>query len=238
MVETSDQLRKRLELQDHGHELAGLQTGRMTRFGIGDGVSGSISEKERKERAYRDALARLLAEDAVYRALYEDLGNRLRDAETEADTTIEATRIALLQTQQANADMRSRAPKVDGLAVFRYADGRVVDENGNEIDEAIGAGIIWPDDVPTAEDYFASVEREAELSEALSEWENYRNDTLGYIRHRYDDRDNPNTMDAMREYIEAIEQSAPEVPELNASNMDAATPMPTASSVPIPDLSS
>ncbi|MEM1377067.1 MAG: hypothetical protein AAGG69_06730 [Pseudomonadota bacterium] len=220
MVETSEQLRKRLELQDYGHELAGLHTGRRVRFGVGEGSTGSVREKERKERAYRDALARLLAEDPAYRALYEDLGNRLGEAEAGADANIEAIQTALRLTREANADLHDNAPKIDGMAVFRYSDGRVVDENRNEIDEAVAEGIIWPDDAPTAEEYFAGLEREAELAEALSAWETYRHDTLGDIRHRYDDRDNPNSADAMREDLETIQQDAPDIPSVIAMLAD------------------
>lgn len=209
MVETSDQLEKRLELQDYGHELAGLKTGRRIRFSIGEVSSDSVREKERKERAYRDALTRLLAEDPEYRALYSALGNRLSEAEFQADATIEAIQTALDQTQEANAEIRSRAPKIDGLAVFRFADGRVVDENGNEIAPLIADEIIWPDDATTAEEFFAGLEREAELAEALSAWETYRHGTLGDIRHRYDDRDNPKSLEELRDSMQAIETLRP-----------------------------
>lgn len=210
MVETSDERRKRLELQDHGHELAGLETGRMTRFGVGTALAQNLKEKERTERAYRDALDRLLATDPEYRELYEELGQKLGDAETAADQTIKAIQAALQAQQDANQDMRDRAPKIDGKAVFRYADGRVVDEDGNEIDASIAAGIIWPDDAPSAEDYFAGVERADALRTSLDEWRGYRNGTLGDIRNRHEDRDNPPDKDSLKEDIDVIASGAPE----------------------------
>ncbi len=209
MPETPDELRRREDLRDYGNEIAGIDAGRIERFGIISSGPKGIREKERKERAYRDALARLLAEDPEYRALYEDLGNRLREAETAADIAISAIQEALATVQQDNANMRSQAPKIDGRAVFRYRDGRVVDEDGRAIDPLIGGGIIWPNDAPSAEEYFTGVQREAELAEALMAWDTYRNDTLGDIRNRYDDRDNPMSVEEMRGVLTEIEAAMP-----------------------------
>ncbi len=212
VTDIAETIRKRQELQDHGHEIAGLDTGRMARFGVGHAQAQDLKEREKKELAYRDALDRLLATDPEYRKLYEELGDKLRKAETTADTAIETIRLALMDLQEANADMRDRAPKIDGKAVFRYADGRVVDEDGNEIDGVIAAGIIWPDDTPSAEDYFASVKREGDLAAKLDDWQAYRNDTLGDIRNRYDDRENPMSKDDLRDDIEIIDSGAPDNP--------------------------
>lgn len=159
--------RKRRDFEDQQNELAGRETGRMARFGVGAARAQEIKERERKERAYRDALDRLLATDPEYQELYENLGDRLGEAEVMADQTIEAIRTALATQQIVNQDMRDRAPKIDGKAVFRYADGSVVDEDGNEVDPIIAAEIIWPDNAPSAEDYFAGVERESDMRASL-----------------------------------------------------------------------
>lgn len=236
MVEASDELRKRLELQDHGHELAGLDTGRMARFGVGNARTEQIKEDKRKKRAYRDALDRLLTTDPEYHRLYEELGNKLGEAESDADQTIAALQTALQAQQEANLEMRSRAPKIDGKAVFRYADGRVVDEDGDEIDAVIAASIIWPADAPSAEDYFAGIERENELRGSLEEWQNYRNDALGDIRNRYEDRDNPMSKDDLRDAMTKIAEDAPSNPLAASSELAATTPV-VSSAVAVPSLS-
>ncbi len=70
--------RQRLERDDYNNAIAGRETGRMMRFG-----AKSKDEREAKqlkaERVFRDALDRLM-QDAQYRALYEQLGERLTDA--------------------------------------------------------------------------------------------------------------------------------------------------------------
>ena len=235
MDETSDDERKRLELKDHGHELAGLETGRMARFGVGIAREQELKEEKRKERAYRDALDRLLATDPEYRRMYEELGNALSTAEVNADQIIESIQAALSAQQEANQDMRNGAPKIDGKAVFRHADGRVVDEDGNEIDVAFAAGIIWPENAPSAEDYFAGVAREGELGASLENWQTYRNDSLGDIRDRYDDRDNPMSKSDMQSALEDIEADAPDSP-LALSSESSIEVAAKPSAVPIPTL--
>mgnify|MGYP001797201881 CR=1 FL=1 len=234
MVDPNDQ-KKRQDFEDQQNELAGRETGRMTRFGVGAALAQELKEKERKERAYRDALDRLLATDPEYRRLYEELGGRLGKAETAADQTIDAIQDALRAQQDANQDMRDRAPRVDGKAIFRYADGRVVDEDSNEIDATIAAGIIWPEDAPSAEDYFAGVERENALWTALDEWQAYRDVTLGGIRDSYDDRDNPMTKDDMQKALQDIAVTAPSNPLAQSSEHLASAPL-QASAVAVPSL--
>lgn len=217
MVETSEDLRKRLELQDHGHEMAGLETGRAARFGIGAGRAAEAKEKERSERAFRNALERLL-QDAEYRRLYEQLGERLGDAEREADATITALEDQLRKVGEQIADMESSAARgPDGRAVFRYVDGRVVYADGSEVPDDIADGIIWPDNGPSAEDYFAAKQRQADLSKQLDEWNSYRNDTLGGIRDRYDDPGNPyEDAKALEGALRDIEEARPSLTSMVA----------------------
>lgn len=213
--------RKRRDFEDQQNELAGRETGRMVRFGVGAARAQEIKERERKDRAYRDTLARLLATDPEYQKLYETLGDRLGEAEVTADQTIEAIQTAVTAQRYANQDMRNRAPKIDGKAVFRYADGRVMDEDGNEIDPIIAAGIIWPDSAPTAEDYFAGVDRESGLRASLDDWQVYRNGTLGDVRNRHEDRDNPMSKEDMRDALKKIERAAPAMVTLSRQDAEA-----------------
>lgn len=203
--------RKRRDFEDQQNELAGRDTGRMVRFGVGLSQTRDAEEKKRKERAYRDALDRLLASDPEYRMLYEALGDRLGEAEATADQTIEAIQAALATQEDVNQDMRDRAPKIGGKAVFRYADGRVVDEDGRQIDAVVAAGIVWPANAPSAEDYFSGLARASNLRASLDDWQSFRNVTLGDLRNRYDDRDNPMSKDDLRDALTEIERARPAV---------------------------
>lgn len=222
MVETSDEQRKRLDLQDYGHEVAGLEAGRMARFGIGTARKLEVKEKERSERAYRNALDRLLL-DPEYRRLYEKLGERLTAAETDADTAIAMIEEQLRLAAREIEIMESAAARdPDGKLVFQYADGRVVYADGSEVPAEIAAGIMWPEGAPSAEDYFAAKDRYAEWQVRLAEWQTYRNDVLGGIRDRYDDQDNPfKDTDDLKDALDRIEEQRP---ELTTSKVDPPDP--------------
>lgn len=106
--------------------------------------------------------------------------------------------------------MRDTAPKINGKAIFKTANGRVMDENGNGIEGLIAQDIVWPPYAVSAEDYLAMKRQEADLTASLDAWQGYRNDTLGDLRNRHEDGDNPMSKDDMRDALERLEASKPE----------------------------
>lgn len=207
---------QRLERDDYNHALSGVETGRMPRFGAKS--KAELEKKQKKaERVFRDALDRFL-QDPDYRALYVQLGQRLNDAEQEADTVLAETQAALRNLSKKIAEMEGRAATgPDGQLVFLTADGRVVDGNAEELPPEIAEGIIWPANAPTAEEYFGALEYQNALTQQLEEWQSYRTDTLGDIRNRYDDRENPMSIEGMNNALEAIDAARPLVIAAEAS---------------------
>ncbi|MFK7942917.1 MAG: hypothetical protein AB8B85_08420 [Paracoccaceae bacterium] len=217
--------RRRQDFEDLQNEIAGRETGRMARFGVSAAREHARKEERRKERAYRDALDRLLQTDAEYRVLYDDLGAKLSSAESDADGRIETLRADLSAAQANNQTMLDRAAKLPGgTAVFRYEDGRVVDADDNEISPESAQGIQWPPDAPSAEEYFAGKEQELALKTRLEDWLGYRTGTLGDIRDRYDDRDAPMDKDGLREALEEIEAARPKETSLETHAARGAVP--------------
>ena len=203
--------KRQRDFDDLQNEAAGNETGRITRFLSAEdkrSVEGKRRKRERQEAADRRLMD--LMKDPEYAALYHDLGDKLRDAETGADETIAAMQAHLRAIEIDIAEMEARAAKgPDGAPVFRTADGRVVNADGEELPPEIAAGIVWPDNALSAEDYLAArAERDAAEAK-LNEWQNYRNDALGDIRHRYDDEDNPMTKDELRDALDAVEAARP-----------------------------
>lgn len=206
--------RLQLERDDYNNAIAGRETGRMVRFGA-KSKAQTEADQRKAERVFRDALDRLLA-DPEYRALYEQLGERLDDAERAADQMLAEIQAALDAIDEQIADMEARAARgPDGQVVFRTADGRVVNASGEELPPEIADGIIWPPNAPSAEDYFRTRERRSDLASQLEDWQSFRNDTLGDLRDRYDDRDNPMSKDDLRDALDAIEQSTPTISGLS-----------------------
>ena len=92
------------------------------------------------------------------------------------------------------------------------------------VDPTVAAGIVWPYNAPSAEDYFAGIEHENDLRTSLNDWQSYRNGTLGDIRNRYDDRDNPMSKDDMRDALEEIERATPSTVNLSTQDPQAEGP--------------
>ena len=191
--------RKLRDFADLQNEIAGRDTGRIARFLTADRGGSDPEKKKRAERRFRDALEALLATDPEYRALYIELGEKLGDAETNADETIAALQDRLASLNDAITNTLDRAARLpDGRRVFRYADGHVEDEFGNAVSPELAEGIQWPPKAPSAEEYFALLKARDDMQALLAAWLEYRNETLGTIRDRYDDHDRPMDKDDLK----------------------------------------
>ncbi len=181
---------------DYGNEAAGRETGRMKRHLPGE-ASPDAAQKRRDEdvRRMMSALEQLLL-DPVYRAKYEAFGVFLSEAETKADNLIEQTEAALAAVKGEIADAIDAAPKLNGKAIFRFADGRVIDEDGNEVPPELSQGIIWPDGAMSADEFAALLDRRDDADTQLSDLYKFRTD-LGDIRHRHDGNGEPYSIDDM-----------------------------------------
>lgn len=203
-----DAARFRQRAEDYHFAISGEETGRRNGHG-GRARREAELAKETRLRAFRDALERML-QDPEYRALYEELGTRLAEAEYDADAVIADLEASLRDLDAQISDMEARAAKgPDGQPVFKTADGRVVDAHGRELPPEIAAGIIWPPGAPSAEDYFDAKDQRVATDALLDDWRGYRNDTLGGLRDRHSDRDDPMTKDEMRDALRKIQESAP-----------------------------
>lgn len=206
--------RLQLERDDYNNAIAGRETGRMLRFGA-KSKAQTEADQRKAERVFRDALNRLLA-DPEYRTLYERLGERLDDAERAADQMLAGIQAAIDVLDQRIDEMDARAAKgPDGQPVFQTADGRVVNARGEELPPEIADGIIWPPNAPGAEAYFSARDRRSDLAAQLQAWQGYRNDTLGDLRDRFDDRDNPMSKDELQDALDVIERATPNLANLS-----------------------
>ncbi|MEM1102770.1 MAG: hypothetical protein AAGH48_01540 [Pseudomonadota bacterium] len=212
-----ESLQRRIDFDDLQHELVGRDVGKAARF---LSAEHSRSPEARRKKLQKEAADRRLVElltDPTYRALYERLGNRLADAETKTDQVIERYDIAIRTIHRDIAEMEARAGRgLNGQPVFRYRDGRVVDPDNDPLAPEIAAGIEWPENAPTAEAYFAAKDRRSSLIAERDEWLIYRTDTLGTIRDRYDNHDDPMSKEDMRDALDRIDEERPELSSLAA----------------------
>lgn len=202
--------RRQRDFEDLQHEQIGREVGKIARFlSDEDDRSPEAKRRKRAKEAEQRRLIELLT-DPVYRAMYERLGDQLANAEIKADQTIQRYEAAihdarmLLEEMEANT---ARGPQ--GQPVFRFADGRVVDAEGRDLAPEIAAGITWPENAPSAEEYFGAKEGLVLLENELNQWRGYRTDTLGSIRDRYDNEDDPMSLDDMEDALDRIETERP-----------------------------
>ncbi|WP_415402426.1 hypothetical protein [Tateyamaria sp. SN3-11] len=202
--------KRQRDFDDLQNEMSGADTGRMRKF-LSPNDDRSPDGKRRK--AERERTRRTLEElmrDPEYAALYIAFGDRLRTAETEADTALAMIERQLEAAHQMIADLETRAARdPDGRPVFQHADGRVVYLDGSDVDPAIAEGIIWPDDAPSAEDYFAAQTQREALEDKRADWGTYRNDVLGDMRNRYDNEDPAMSLDDLRRDLDRIQRLNP-----------------------------
>jgi hypothetical protein len=210
-VELVAAAKRQIDFDDQQREAAGVDVGRYARFyPAGDDRNPDAKKKKERAEQTRRTLEELMR-DPEYARLYNEVGDRLRDAETEADTAIAMIQSKLAEAEEQIEIMEDNAARgPDGQFVFRYADGRVVYADGTKVPDDIAAGIVWPDNAPSAEEYFAALNRQQQLEVLLSEWSIYRNDVLGGIRDRYDDPDNPfQSPNALQDALDQIEALRP-----------------------------
>ncbi|WP_299628381.1 hypothetical protein [uncultured Tateyamaria sp.] len=202
--------KRQRDFDDLQNEISGADTGRMRKF-LSPNDDRSPDGKRRK--AERERTRRTLEElmrDPEYAALYTEFGDRLRGAETEADTALAMIERQLESAHQMIADLEARAARdPDGRLVFQHADGRVVYADGSDVDPAIAEGIIWPVDAPSSEDYFAAQTQRQALEDKRADWGTYRNDVLGDMRNRYDSEDPAMSLDDLKRDLDRIQRLNP-----------------------------
>lgn len=234
-LDPTDAKRQR-DFDDLQNELAGRETGRQERFFVGD--DGSPREERKKqgqEQAVRSMLDALLA-DPIYRARYGEVMNRLREAEQATEAALDRISRMMAETQDTIRGMEDQAARLpDGTLVFRDANGVVRRADGSVVEAHLVDTILWTGNEPSYEDYRAQRERLADLEEARTEVERYRDDVLGPARDRVTDEDNPPSLDDLDDIMEDIETSMPEIvrePAISSSE----TPDVETSRIAIPTL--
>lgn len=209
---------RREDRADYERELAGIDIGRTARFHDAEFVderrerrSGASSRTQRSaEREYASRLQRLLATNAAYAQLYNDTMTSLGDAEAATDGAIAKAQRILEEAREQLDRTLSRAAKLsDGTRVFRDARGNVWTEHGMRVSEAEAAHIEWRGDEPAYEQFSEESEAVRDRLTRLEALQGFRVDTLGRIRDRMSDQDNPPSSDEVERFKRDIQENMP-----------------------------
>ena len=240
--EHAETLRERAEQADFDnlqHTIADVETGQQTKHGLKKDEIDPITGKKRNrlQEAVQRTLDWLLANDAAYRAAHTNLLDTVRAAQNDVQTTLEQVMGQLSAATQALDDLLDRAAQLpSGTKVFKDANGRVVDQNGDAIADDLAATIIWRGDEPTYDDYLAHKAHLDDLNKTADDLRGMDTD-LGHIRNRATDNKSPLTKDqiddatdkanAIRDRVKGIQNKLS-----NAANSDNGRTLDTSNSSP------
>lgn len=204
--------------RDYERELAGIDIGREARFHGTEFVEerrqsrgGASSAQRSAQQQFASRLQMLLATNPGYAKAYNDTMGALGEAEVATDRAIVKAQKALEDAQQQLEKTVSRAAKLsDGTRVFRDARGNVWNEHGQRVGEADAAGIEWRGDEPAYEQFLEESESVQDRLTRLEALQGYRVDTLGGIRDRMSDQNNPPTAREIEQYKRDIHEKMPE----------------------------
>lgn len=203
--------------RDYERELAGIDIGREARFHgtefVEDrrqGRGGASSAQRTSQQQYASRLQMLMATNAAYAKAYNDTMGVLGDAEDATGRAIVKAEKSLQEAQQQLENTLSRAAKLpDGTRVFRDARGNVWNEHRQRVSETDAAGIEWRGDEPAYEQFLEDSESVRDRLTRLEVLQGYRVDTLGGIRDRMDDRENPPSTEEVEQFKRDIQEHAP-----------------------------
>lgn len=203
--------------RDYEREMAGIDIGRDARFLGTEFVEerrqgrGSASSAQRAQRDFTSRLQMLLATNAGYAKIYNDTMGALCDAEAATDRAIAKAQKALDEARQQLEQTLTRAAKLpDGTRVFRDARGNVWNERGQRVSDGDAASIEWRGDEPAYEQFLEESESVKDRLTRLEALQGYRVDTLGGIRDRMDNPENPPSAAQIESYKREMHERMPE----------------------------
>lgn len=207
--------RRREDERDFNAEMVGIDNGKLARF-----LTGEERERRRDERrgegstrSERERLSRLqmlLASNPAYAKAYGQTMDSLRGAEEATDRALLKAQARLDEAKRKLQDTLDRAARLpDGTRVFRDKWGQVWTKYGERLSEADSAGIEWRSGHPGYEALTEDREAVQDSLTRLEALQGYRVDTLGRVRDRMTDQDNPPSVAEMEKYRQDIHDKMP-----------------------------
>lgn len=231
---------KRTDVDDFQNEMNDVDTGRLKRFLTEDQREerGSHRGRAKASAAAATRLQTMLASNPAYARQYSSTFENLRGAENATDRAI-AKAIARLEKaqHQLQETLGCAAMLPDGTRVFRDGAGKVWTEKGHEVSGDRAASIHWCGDEPAYEQFLRERESVEDGVTTLEALQGYRVDTLGRIRDRMMDEDNPPTSDELERFKREMQENMPDAAKAEMARQAVVLPSAApATSLDIPDL--
>ncbi|WP_321337361.1 hypothetical protein [uncultured Cohaesibacter sp.] len=218
------------DIDDLNNELRGTNVGRMARFlspEARDVVSGENKGKKEFSNLLHLTMLDTMLMDDEYRQLYDDAMDRLRVLEEATQRALDKAQIELEKSQEQLRETLERAAMLNGVHVFKDAQGRVWTEHDQRVEDSDADRIEWKGNEPSREEYHADRAKNHASQQSADDIRKYQTDTLGDARERLTDEDNPLTKDELGDLAESMNHRAealgivqPDAFDHEASNND------------------
>lgn len=185
---------------DIQNELAGRDVGRIARVYASSDYTDTHDRKG-KRRSSMSTLDMLLLNDPEYARLFEEMATLLNEVDASVEQALEQLQEQLEGLQDGLNDMLDNANTLsDGKTkVFKSSDGNFYTDNGELVDPADAAAIIWDDDAPSYEDYLRQKQAIRDTQQRMDDIRIYQTTVIGTARDKMSDPDNPLSKEELEE---------------------------------------
>lgn len=234
--------RRRIQdFDDLQSEMRGDEVGRISRFLSPETRALLVGNRSGNQSSMMTALDLVLLNDRYYAEIYGNAMEKLanyEDATEVALIKVEA-KLTAAETKLVNT-LDNAATLPDGRKVFRNAAGQVWDRHNNQIGDAAASSVEWTGSEPSYETYLEQKKTVQDLKASSLEIRTYQTDTLGRLREKLTNPNQPMSADEIEAEMEDAEARMPEAVKAEVSENNAAPLIKATQSfdVDVPDLSS
>lgn len=206
-------------------EIAGIDNGRMKRF-LNDGsiTYHGETKKQKAEREFHTMLDMLLAQDPIYAALYHEVTEEVGKAKQAVELAMIDINQRLEASDRRLQFLRENAAELkDGTKVFKSSiDNSIYTEHGKRLTAEEAQNIAFTGTEPSLDEYQNTKASYDLAVSQKAEVETYQRDVLDPATKRINDKDEPPSMDELKELNKTIETKMPDIVKANGHNVSLA----------------
>ncbi|MEM9574876.1 MAG: hypothetical protein AAF870_06565 [Pseudomonadota bacterium] len=179
------------DFDDLQREMAGLDTGRISRFLPKGAASADPSGRGKRDRTEALSQLQMAILNPAYAQLFADTQKDLVDAQSRLDVLLERVSAEILRSEAALDETLDNAASLpDGTKVFKDRNGDVRTQDGVLVAAELAATILWTGNEPSFEDFQSQASRLSRLNELEGDIRAGQAE-IGDMQAAMEDEDNP-----------------------------------------------
>jgi hypothetical protein len=188
---------------EYSQESAGLETGRISRFSSPEERENRRTGNSKEQRRFNELL-RMLLLNPVYAQLYFEAVETVERLDLAADRARQKLERESAEITEHLKKLKMKAAELpDGRKVFRAKDGRLIAEDGVDINANKDSVTGLSPATPSWEEFHKAQDRLKEIDRQQREIDDYERDVIEPFKARLADTDNPPSEDELREFQQA-----------------------------------